>query len=294
MSEPRIDHPSSSELAAFVDGTLPDREQIEAHVDHCAECMRVVAVVQQAELMAAQGLVAGPAADERTRQQERILQFVRRQRSGPRTTGTDQAKVSKPSTKPGTGLLTTLGALGGALGLGEILSGTGPVPALAGADDAGPSDAESSPEPIEHPSDPTHHPGEEKSSADFYHRDVIPGSNKASNQETSQSDAVSDFLERAEAMLDDHRAGSHDQSREAPLVDHEGSDNSLFAEDPTAHDVASSDSGDDATDSHHHGELDFDIIDDAADHSTDDHHPEEHHVDDDANEDPHHDDSHHE
>lgn len=45
MTEDSADHPSSENLASYIDGTLNDdgRTKIEAHLADCAECREILA-----------------------------------------------------------------------------------------------------------------------------------------------------------------------------------------------------------------------------------------------------------
>jgi hypothetical protein len=290
MSAAHSRHPSTNELAAFADGKLVDAITVEAHIDTCAACAALVVVARQTAHMASEGLIPALSASERLDARERLRKIL----NGVNVSDTAAdhpavPKEPKPAAGLGLGLWGALGALGGALGASEFFGG--PAPALAGSDAPLPSDVTHVPEHGEHPDTDGHHSEPEAPATDFHHSDVSSNDDTASDKATGPSSGAADvteFLARAQALLDAADASSHDHTHASEETVSDAEVSSGSSADHTSSDALLLDEV-----VHEGGHLDADAAIDGTehassdDHSTDDHHGDDHHSDD------HHSDDHH-
>lgn len=184
MTESQRHHPSTDELAAFLDGTSANPRWVEAHLHSCADCALTMVQVRRIGLMERQGLIPPLTDAEYAVKRQKIEQLLKQGPHEMFARGRPAPPAGqKPSPKPGAGGWAALGgALGAALGLGELVGG--PTPALAGSDPSAPTDGQSPADAAGQHSDHAEHSDPESSQLD-----VISGDHSASHAEEGHSPA---------------------------------------------------------------------------------------------------------
>ncbi len=221
--QPLSEHPTDNELAAFIEGNANNRSQIEAHLEHCTNCMLVVVHSQQAALMNSEGLTAPLSNDARASNAAKIRRLWQvSNRNTPQMTTETDGESLKPTPAKGSGGNAAIGGLAalGAFAAANIFDS--PTPSLAGKDKG--EDLQNAPSELsdadENPTDPS------VVANNLLPSDVSGRSDETSKKTDSDPNALDRFLADSQNVLEslaDDLAEAKEATGSVPLPNEMGS-----------------------------------------------------------------------